>query len=134
MAVYLDASALVKLIVMEAESQTLAAYLGNRTVRVSATLIRTEVPRAVRRYRPQLLGRSVRMLDGLRMVTLDTAVLDRAALIDPPDVRSLDAIHIAAALTIADELEAIVTYDTRMAAAARGLGLPVAAPGRADLP
>ncbi|MDN5849864.1 MAG: type II toxin-antitoxin system VapC family toxin [Nitrococcus sp.] len=132
MAVYLDASALVKLIVMEAESRALAEYLSSRTVRVSATLVRTEVPRAVRRNRPQLLDRAVRMLDGLRMITLDTAVLDRAALVDPPDIRSLDAVHIAAALTIVDELEAIVTYDARMAEAARGLGIPVEEPGRAS--
>lgn len=131
MAVYLDASALVKLIVMEAESQALADYLGSRPVRVSTALVRTEVPRAVRRYRPQLLDSAVRMLDGLRLITLDTAVLDRAALVNPPEVRSLDAIHLAAALAVFDELEAIVTYDERMAQAARSLGLAVAEPGAA---
>lgn len=131
MAVYLDASALVKLIVMEAESQALADYLGSRPVRVSTALVRTEVPRAVRRYRPQLLDSAVRMLDGLRLITLDTAVMDRAALVNPPEVRSLDAIHLAAALAVFDELEAIVTYDERMAQAARSLGLAVAEPGAA---
>ncbi|MDN5870290.1 MAG: type II toxin-antitoxin system VapC family toxin [Nitrococcus sp.] len=133
MAVYLDASALVKLIVMEAESQALADYLSSRTVRVSATLVRVEVPRAVRRNRPQLLDRAVRMLDGLRLITLDMAVLGRAALVDPPDIGSLDAVHIAAALTIVDDLEAIVTYDARMAEGARGLGIPVEEPGRVSL-
>lgn len=132
MAVYLDASALVKLIVMEAESQALADYLGSRPVRVSAALVRTEVPRAVRRYRPQLLDSAVCMLDGLRMITLDTAVLDRAALINPSEFRSLDAIHLAAALTVFDKLEAIVTYDGRMAQAARGLGVPIVEPGGAN--
>jgi predicted nucleic acid-binding protein len=59
---------------------------------------------------------------------VSAALLDRAGALEPPTLRTLDAIHVASALALGDELEAIVTYDVRMAAAAEGLGLPLAAP------
>ena len=65
---------------------------------------------------------------GLSLIALDDALLDRASDLGPSDLRSLDAIHLAAALSLGDDLGAVVTYDDRMAAAATGLGLVVAQP------
>jgi uncharacterized protein len=68
------------------------------------------------------------VLDSLILVALSTAVCERAAMLEPDLLRSLDALHLAAALEIGDELDAVVTYDQRMAAGAQALGIRVAAP------
>jgi predicted nucleic acid-binding protein len=68
------------------------------------------------------------VLDALILVTLSTTVCERAALLEPDLLRSLDALHLAAALEIGDELEAIVTYDQRLAESAEALGISVVAP------
>ncbi|MEX2372563.1 MAG: type II toxin-antitoxin system VapC family toxin [Dehalococcoidia bacterium] len=128
MALYLDASALVKLILTEAETPALVAYLRERAIRYSAGIAYTEVLRAVRRQRPHLVSVAMRALGGLNLIDIDDTLLARAATVDPPEVRSLDAIHIAAALTLEDELDAFVTYDRRMAEAAQAAGLRVEAP------
>jgi predicted nucleic acid-binding protein len=68
------------------------------------------------------------VLDSLILVTLSTAVCERAAILEPDVLRSLDSLHVAAALEVGDELEAIVTYDRRLADGAEALGLSVVAP------
>jgi hypothetical protein len=127
-AVYLDSSALVKLVVAEDESAALRRYLRSRPERVSCALARVELMRAVRPQGGAALARARRLLRRVDLVHLDDDLLDAAASLDPGILQSLDAIHLAAAQTMADDLAAVVTYDDRMAAAAGLLGLPVAAP------
>lgn len=126
--VYLDSSALVKLVVLEPESQALRRYLRREKERVSCTLARTEVLRAVRPVGAPALERARRLLRGIHLIRLDDTLLDAAGMIEPAVVRSLDAIHLAAAQLVAPSLTAVVTYDRRMADAAASLGFPVLAP------
>lgn len=127
--VYLDSSALVKLIVRELESDALAAFLRPYPRRVSCALARVELPRAVRVYPGEMTAAVMAVLRTLRLIRLDDELLNSAAQLPPAVLRALDAIHLAAALTIRAELAHVITYDRRMADAARALGLRVAAPG-----
>ncbi len=124
---YLDSSALVKLAVDEAESGVLAGAVQGRRLH-SCALARTEVPRAAARAVTEGLARGRRVLAVCRLVRLDVRLLDAAAELQPPALRSLDAIHLAAALTLGSALDAVITYDERMADAARAIGLEVRAP------
>ena len=126
--VYLDSSALVKLVVAEGESAALRRYLRSQPQRASCALARVEVMRAVRPQGGAALARARRLLRRLDLLQLDDDLLDAAASLDPGILRSLDAIHLAAARTLAGDLAAVVTYDDRMTAAAGLLGLPIAAP------
>ncbi len=126
--VYLDSSALVKLVVAEGESPALRRYLRTEPRRASCALAKVEVLRAVRPQGAPATTRARRLLRRVDLVAVDDELLDSAAALDPGVLRSLDAIHLAAAQTLADELTAVVTYDERMRAAADLLGLPVAAP------
>jgi hypothetical protein len=126
--VYLDSSALVKLVVREPESRALRAYLRRERERLSCGLARTEVLRAVRPLGPAAVETARRLLRSIDLVRLDETLLDAAGMLEPPSLRSLDAIHLAAAQLVAPTLHAIVTYDRRMAAAAAALGFPVVAP------
>ncbi len=126
--VYLDSSALVKLVVHEPESGALGRYLRRRPRRMSCALARVEVVRAVRPQGAVALTRARRVLERLSLLRLDDSLLDAAAQLDGSSLRSPDAIHLAAAQTIGVELESVVTYDIRMTAAATGLGLRVASP------
>ncbi|MFN8545496.1 MAG: type II toxin-antitoxin system VapC family toxin [Candidatus Binatia bacterium] len=126
--VYLDASALVKLVVLEPESRALRAYLRREPERVSCGVARTEVLRAVRPLGPAAVETARRLLRSVNLIRLDDTLLDAAGILEPLALRSLDAIHLAAAELVAPALRAVVTYDRRMAAAAAALGFPVAAP------
>ena len=128
MGVYFDSSALVKFAIDEPESSALRTFAGRRPEQYSCDLIRTELVRAARRHSAAALDLAHDVLGSLVVIRLDEAILARAGMVDPATVRSLDAIHLAAALTLGDELEAVVTYDGRMADAARGLGLRVEQP------
>lgn len=128
---YADTSALAKLVVTEKESSILRAWVmdGSADLAVSE-LARTELIRATRRSR---LGASVAVrardvLSRVYLVAVTTTILDTAAVLEPVEVRSLDAIHLATALTMGDDLDAVVTYDVRMGDAAASLGLRVIAP------
>lgn len=125
---YLDSSALVKLVVREPESRALRTYLGRDPQRSSCALARVEVIRSVRAHGRPALTRAGLLLERLSLLRLDDALLDAAAALDQQGLRSLDAIHVAAAQTLGADLSTLVTYDVRMTAAARALGLPVAAP------
>lgn len=127
-AVYLDASALVKLIVAEPESEALRRFLQQHPIRVSCALARVEVPRAVAGHGDAARLRARELLDRIRMLALDDTLLDDAANLSPEVLRSLDAIHVAAARSFGASLEVFVTYDLRMIAAAVAAGLPCAAP------
>lgn len=126
---YLDSSALVKLVVREPQSDALARFVDSRPDQVSSALARVEVVRAVRPQGPDAVASAHRLLDGLRLIRLDDDLLDTAAHLDTPALRSLDAIHLASALALGKGLAAVVSYDRRMAAAAERLGLTVVAPG-----
>jgi uncharacterized protein len=126
--VYLDSSALVKLVVAERESGALRRYLRGEPHRASCALARVEVVRAVRPHSAAAMTRARRLLRRLDLLQLDDELLDAAAALDGGILRSLDAIHLASVQTLGDEITAIVTYDDRMTAAAAMLGLPVAAP------
>ena len=127
-AAYLDSSALVKLVVREPESAALRAFLQGVPRRVSCALARVEVIRAVRPHGESAVSRARRLLDRVDVLGLDDELLDAAADLDGASLRSLDAIHLAAARELTGRLAAVVTYDGRMAAAARGLDLAVVAP------
>jgi len=126
---YLDTSAAVKLVVVERGTKALQRWVASRDGQiVSSDLLRTELLRAARRAAPQQVVRARAVLDSLILVTLSTAVFERAATLEPDLLRSLDSLHLAAALEIGDELEGIVTYDRRLAEGARALGITVVAP------
>jgi predicted nucleic acid-binding protein len=128
-ALYLDGSAFVKVVIEEAESAALRDFLAGEPARfVSSALLRTEVLRAVRHQAPQ--ARSA-VREGLRrvdLIAIDDRILDTAGLLEPGVLRTLDAIHVATALAVGDDLDAIVTYDERMIAAAGLMGLATATP------
>ena len=126
---YLDTSAAVKLVVVERGTKALQRWVASRDGQiVSSDLLRTELLRAARRAAPQQVVRARAVLDSLILVTLSTAVFERAATLEPDLLRSLDSLHLAAALEIGYELEGIVTYDRRLAEGARALGITVVAP------
>jgi len=125
---YLDSSALVKLVVREAESAALIRHLRNRPTRVSCALARVEVVRAVRAHGAPATARARELIGRIGILQLDEPLLDSAAELEAVVLRSLDAIHLAAARALGDELREIVTYDLRMAEAGRALGLAVATP------
>jgi PIN domain. len=128
-AVYLDSSALVKLVIREPESTALVGHLRAWPTRVSCALARVEVLRAVRPHGPASIIRAQRLLERVGLLRLDDDLLDAAGAIEGPTLRSLDAIHLAAAATLGDALVELITYDNRMSHAAKQLGLAVAAPG-----
>ena len=129
MAWYVDTSAFVKLVVREPESDAFRRWAGSRGRELfSSDLLRTEVLRAARRLSNEALAEARTCLDALTIIRLDTLVFERAGELDPRILRSLDAIHLAAALSIDAELEGIATYDVRMAVAVGELGLAVVAP------
>lgn len=128
MAVYLDSSAIVKLVVLEAESAALRKFLRRHPSRVSSALARVEVLRAVRPHgeAATVFARSV--LGRMALLGIDDEVLDRAARLDGAALRSLDAIHVATALGLGEDLEIVLTYDERMRKAASAAGLLTEAP------
>ncbi len=130
MRTYLDTSALIKLIVAEPESPSLRTYLGTipDDTLFTAALTRTELIRAVRRVDEAATTRSRHLLGGLATVNLTNSLLDAAAVLEPSLLRSLDAIHLAAAQRAGADLRAVITYDIRMADAAGLLSIPVIAP------
>lgn len=129
---YLDASALVKLATHELETDALREHLSQYSSRATSRLAAVEVPRALERRGAESVaaagGALAETFEGLLMVELDNTITLRAAGIEPAQLRSLDAIHLASALSMGDELEAVVTYDRRLADAARAAGLTVVAP------
>lgn len=129
MAHYLDTSALVKLVVTEAQSDALLAWISQtRTDWVSSDLARTELLRAVRRVVPDRLVRAREVLESVTLLEVTTQIFEEAARIDPPLLRSLDAIHLAVALDLGDDLDALVTYDERLAEAAAANGAITVSP------
>lgn len=129
MAHYLDTSALVKLVIEETETTALRGWLDEADcVPFSCDLTRTELLRAVRRATPEHVVQARAVLDSITLVQLPTSTFEEASRLEPTVLRSLDAVHLAAALELGDELDAIVTYDDRLASAAQNNGIVVIAP------
>lgn len=124
---YLDSSALVKLAAEEPESAALREGLAAWPRRVSSRLSVVEVLRAAHRRGDGAMEPARQALAGVALISVDRRVVD-AVEIDPLVLRTLDAIHIATALTVGPRLDAFVTYDGRQEDAAAALGLPVASP------
>ncbi len=137
--VYFDTSALIKLIRVELDSDSLRDWIDKRQhgdmAWVSSALILTEVPRALRRVSPgSPLPDFESVLGRFTLRNIDEEILIQAGTYADPTLRSLDAIHLATARSLADaapeQFEAVMTYDKRLASAAEADGLPVLAPRR----
>jgi predicted nucleic acid-binding protein len=130
MQLYLDTSALTKLVTEEPQTPALRQYLHAHAADTHFTcaLTRTELIRAASRHGPPAaIAHARRLLTRLDFVALTSRLLDVAAVLPPAELRTLDAIHLAAAQT-APDLRALVTYDVRMAQAAASTGIVVAQP------
>jgi hypothetical protein len=128
--VYVDSSALLKLVLSEPERPALEQVLSRWPDRISSVLLPIECRRIVLRAGnpPEVVDRLEKELSGVTLIRLEEAVQTLAGAIGPPRLRSLDAIHLASALSIGDYPEAFVTYDDRLADAARAVGLNVLRP------
>ncbi len=128
--IYLDSSALVKLAIAERESAGLLSWLAAQPnlVRVASSVIRVEVPRAVWRAEPSALPESYLVIRRTAEIELTDEVLSKAASIRPVTLHAINAIHLASALVLRQELTSFVSYDTRLLAAAEEAGLPTASP------
>jgi predicted nucleic acid-binding protein len=128
-AIYADTSALVKLVVAESETRALESWVRRTSsVLMSSDLVRTELTRAVRRGDPDRLVRARAVLDGVSLLRISSDTYEAAGRLDPASLRSLDALHLAAAIALGDDLEAMLTYDERLAAAATAYGIAVVTP------
>ncbi len=124
---YLDTSAALKLVVDEAESRALIAAVGvSRPSLVSCSLLETEMRRAAHRIPALAQRRVTELLERIDLYTPSAAVFAQAGLLPGPHLRSLDAIHLAVALQLG--VDAVISYDRRMAEAAGEIGLAVSAP------
>ena len=145
MTLYLDTSALVKLVVEEAETRALRTYLAaSRDQRAaSSALVRTELRRAVLRFAAredvrdeearEAAQEATRLLRSLDLVRVGGALLDRAGEQQPPSLRSLDAVHLQAAKAFGTHLHALVAYDRRLLDAGCDAGMPTVSPGIAEM-
>ena len=125
----MDASAFVKFIVEEEESRALRVFLAGEHGRyISSSLLRTEALRAAAKHGSEALTVAREALQRVDLVAIDHRILDNAGLLHPNVMRSLDAIHVATALAIGDDLDVVVTYDERMIKASSLLGIPTATP------
>jgi predicted nucleic acid-binding protein len=127
-ATYLDSSAIVKLVVEEPQSAALRRYLRRRRPLVSSALARAEVLRALLLEGEAGTARAHAVLARIDLIRVNDRVLNAAGALLPPDLRSLDAIHLATAGQLGQDLGQVVTYDERMADAARQLGMKAASP------
>ncbi len=125
--IYLDASAFVKLVVPEPETPSLSAALDGDVRVVASEILEVEVLRASHRAGADPRGARTQ-LAAVRLMPLTEEIRALAGELDPPSIRSLDAIHVASALSLCERLKGLFTYDERMSRAARDAGLDVYAP------
>lgn len=125
---YLDTSAFVKLCWPEPESGALRTFLRTWPLRTSAALLCTEALRAAQRRSGPRVRRVQEALRRTPLIEVDRSMFRQAGMLLPPDVRPLDAVHIAAALSLGPDLGILVSYDQRMASAAAQCGIAVASP------
>lgn len=127
---YLDSSALVKLVIREQETPALRNLLSESGFMVSSALAEVEVRRAVRRITSEegILRLAEQILAGVHLLSLDGPVMRAAADLPPGQLRTLDALHLASALSLGSDLSAMVVYDDRLGEAALQVGLRVLSP------
>ena len=126
--IYVDSSAVAKLVFDEPESGAFLEYARHSTL-ISSALTRTEVLRAVTRFDPALSSRALAIVQHIEIVAITGAILESAAKQQPPTLRTLDAIQLATALALEGEIATFISYDARLLAAAAEAGLAVASPG-----
>jgi uncharacterized protein len=129
--IYLDSSALLKLLHEEPESAALAAWLTTQagTPLLSSELASAEVIRACRRMHPDALPEARAQLAGLDLIPLSGTVIAEAADVGETTLRGLDAIHLASALSVREDLSSFIAYDHRLMEAVSAAGLKLLAPG-----
>ena len=129
MLVYADTSALVKLVLEEAETDALANWIDEHQARVlTCDLSSTELMRAVRRSNPDRAPHARELLSRCALIRLDPSLYESAGLLDPTELRSLDAIHLTAARLLGRQLDGLLTYDDRLAEAAQSMGMRIYSP------
>jgi predicted nucleic acid-binding protein len=127
-AIYIDSSAIVKLVVAEPESAALRRYLRRRGPLVVSALARTEVGRALMALGPAAVRRGTDVMARIDLIRVSDRILADAATIMPANLRSLDAIHLATIRQLGASIARVLTYDERMRQAVGGVGLTVVAP------
>jgi len=128
--IYADTSALVKLVIDEGESDSLAEHLRESNLQLtSSEITEIELLRAVARADPEMLPEALALLGQTVLLPLTAGIRRRAASLKPVSIRSLDAIHLATALEIQADLSTLVSYDNRMVVAARAAGIETHSPG-----
>jgi uncharacterized protein len=126
---YLDSSAIVKLVAPEPQTAGLVETLRSDPDAISSALAQVEVTRAVMRAgAPARMSRAAAVLERIALVPIDAGILARAAELQPADLRTLDAIHLATALLLQWDIAGLITYDTRLAAAAAAADIAVLTP------
>lgn len=129
MLAYFDTSALIKLVRSEPESRALREELGRaKRQLVSSVLLSVEGRRAARRYGRLASARATAALTAITLLALDQPIIEIAGELEPPQLRSLDALHLATIISLGDHIECVYCYDTRLTDAARTLGIEVAQP------
>jgi predicted nucleic acid-binding protein len=128
--IYIDTSALVKLLFEEHESPALSNWLTEKyeTPKVSSDLSTVEPRRTCHRVDESLIDDARRLLDGIDIVPISHVIVEQAAILIPRNLRSLDAIHLASALSLNEDLTDFVAYDVLLCTAAANAGLPVVSP------
>ena len=127
-ALYLDSSAIVKLVIAEPESAALRQYLRRRRPLVTSVLAQTEVARALLPLGPTAVRRGLEALSRMDLIRVSDRILADAGALMPAELRSLDAIHLATMQQLGAGLARVVTYDDRMSAAAAAMGRSTVAP------
>ena len=126
--IYVDTSALMKLVWPEQGTEAADAFIGDREDLVSSTLLTVEARRAAARVEPAALPRVDLLLGRVELIHMSDAVIETASRLPDPMLHSLNAIHLATALLIRDDLDVLLSYDDRLLAAASAHGLPTATP------
>jgi len=114
-------------VIEEVESAALRSRVKGQSL-VSSRVAVVEVGKAVARANPAADPQP--MLSRIAFVELDAELSRVAAWTGRPELRALDAIHLASALRLGSAVGAFVTYDDRQASAARDLGIKVESPGQ----
>ncbi len=129
-ALYLDASAIVKLVVRERETDALTRHLGDAAT-IASEIVSLEVPRAayLKTGAEETIGRAEALLRFFHLLELDEELQREAARVRPIELRSLDAVQLVSALRVREQIDAVVVYDRRLADASRTAGLAVETPG-----
>jgi uncharacterized protein len=126
--IYIDTSALLRMVFPDDTTPALESFINGDADLISSVLVRVDARRGTARRAPQRLPRVDLLLDRVNVIGIDDAVIESAGRLPDPLLRSLDAIHLATALLIRDDIDAVLTYDNRLADAAAAHGLVVLSP------